>query len=492
MAAYQTDVPWWMLSQREARRYILSLERSSRREVFWNRRFTYKPLHERLAILRDGWPPVAALNMAALCVQRWARGHRARVLVVMSTVGSGGTAGHGGRVPAASRAAAAAAGRADQMARIRRRERMAREASTSAGDQTALSGTEATLISRFLEAKLRQAAYGYPELDFHTWALTRLQAWFRMVPWHRYFRLVRSPLLLLGAASIQYEWRSREYARRKRKSPRRRRRQSPELRAALLMQERWRRYTNRMIFRYFRDLIYFREQGDPAQLLKSINPKEASLMDTALAVHVRFRLGGAAYPPTIYYKVFTHGAVTDVCSFAPRDYTRHKQADPITLHNKDKPGQLANSSDRAGWYRRVENNGWRPVSDKLLHSVDEVTMRTAAAAVDWSHLRVQRREALARKKKEKKLQWLTAMYDQGRSQLKEGRAQLREGAEDGRGALGEGEEDELDELLQWSDALDFDSYHQDWLGLATSARQPPSSWPAGSSLNAVRGISPTR
>ena len=31
-------------------------------------------------------------------------------------------------------------------------------------------------------------------------------------------------------------------------------------------------------------------------------------------------------------------------------------------------------------------------------------------------------------------------------------------------------EDGVDEMLKWSDALDFDSYRQGWLGLATSAR----------------------
>mmetsp|Transcript_21215 Transcript_21215/g.59267 ORF Transcript_21215/g.59267 Transcript_21215/m.59267 type:complete len:348 (+) Transcript_21215:2-1045(+) len=343
------------------------------------------------------------------------------------------------------------------------------------------------VISRFLEAKLRLATFGIQDIDFPTWALMRLQAWFRMVSWRRYFLLVRSPLLLLAAASIQYEWRSREYERRRRS--RRRRQQSPDLKAALLVQHRWRCYTNRMIFRYFRDLINFREQGDPAQLLRSINPKEAALMDIAISAHVRFRLGGSTFPPTIYYKVFTHGAVTDVCAFAPRDYTAHKKATPVVLHNKDKPAQMENKDDRKGWYRRIENNGWRPVSEKLLHPQDEVTMRTAAISVDWAHNKVQRREELAKKRKEKKLKWLQAMYERGRSQMEEGRAQIRAEGEGGKGAgsraLGDGEEDELDELLQWSDSLDFDSYHQDWLGLATTSRP---SWPAGSSINAVRSL----
>jgi hypothetical protein len=124
------------------------------------------------------------------------------------------------------------------------------------------------------------------------------------------------------------------------------------------------------------------------------------------------------------------------------------------------------------------------VSEKLLQPQDEVTMRTAGAAVDWSHAKTERREAQAKKKKAKKLAWLQAMYQNGRSQLEEGRAQLRAGGAAAGDTEGEGEED-LDELLQWSDALDFDSYHQDWLGLATSARP---SWPAGAPIHAVRGI----
>ena len=354
------------LSDEESRRYILSLERSSRHSPLWNSHFVHKRPAERMAILLDGWPPVAALNLGAVCLQRWARGHRARVLIVMSTLQTGLRAGYGGRVPDASRRVAAAAARASEAARARRASRTERQARVLSGE--VLSNTETSLISRFLEAKLRLATFGIQDIDFPTWALMRLQAWFRMVSWRRYFLLVRSPLLLLAAASIQYEWRSREYERRRRS--RRRRQQSPDLKAALLVQHRWRCYTNRMIFRYFRDLINFREQGDPAQLLRSINPKEAALMDIAISAHVRFRLGGSTFPPTIYYKVFTHGAVTDVCAFAPRDYTAHKKATPVVLHNKDKPAQMENKDDRKGWYRRIENNGWRPVRPTARDAID--------------------------------------------------------------------------------------------------------------------------
>ena len=40
-------------------------------------------------------------------------------------------------------------------------------------------------------------------------------------------------------------------------------------------------------------------------------------------------------------------------------------------------------------------------------------------------------------------------------------------------------EEDLDQLLQWSDALDFEAYHADWLGVATSARPE---WNASVSL----------
>ena len=81
------------------------------------------------------------------------------------------------------------------------------------------------------------------------------------------------------------------------------------------------RFTFRQIFAYYRDTIQFREQGSAAELLKCINPREARLLDRAAQVHVRFRLGGMVFPPTVYYKIYAHGAVTDVGAYAPRDYT---------------------------------------------------------------------------------------------------------------------------------------------------------------------------
>ena len=78
---------------------------------------------------------------------------------------------------------------------------------------------------------------------------------------------------------------------------------TPEEAAAQMIQQLWRCYTNIRIFRYYRDLIRFRLVGEPRELLKTINPSESRLFDAAAGVHVRFRLGGVAFPPTMFYKV---------------------------------------------------------------------------------------------------------------------------------------------------------------------------------------------
>jgi hypothetical protein len=49
-----------------------------------------------------------------------------------------------------------------------------------------------------------------------------------------------------------------------------------------------------------------------------MNPQEYALADVASGAHIRFRLGGHKFPPTVYYKVYTHASISDINSFAPR------------------------------------------------------------------------------------------------------------------------------------------------------------------------------
>jgi hypothetical protein len=50
--------------------------------------------------------------------------------------------------------------------------------------------------------------------------------------------------------------------------------------------------------------------GEPRQMLRCINAREAALVDPAAGLHVRFMLGGSSFPPLVFYKIFTHRPVT--------------------------------------------------------------------------------------------------------------------------------------------------------------------------------------
>ena len=72
-------------------------------------------------------------------------------------------------------------------------------------------------------------------------------------------------------------------------------------------------------------------------LLRAVNPREANMSDAACGVHVRFRLGGTTFPPLIFYKIYTHRPVTDMCAFSPRDYVAAALEKKSRRHTKSKP-----------------------------------------------------------------------------------------------------------------------------------------------------------
>ena len=49
------------------------------------------------------------------------------------------------------------------------------------------------------------------------------------------------------------------------------------------------------VYCYYRDLINFKNRGDPAMMLRCINPQEAKLLDAAAGIHVKFRLAGVGW-----------------------------------------------------------------------------------------------------------------------------------------------------------------------------------------------------
>ncbi len=93
-------------------------------------------------------------------------------------------------------------------------------------------------------------------------------------------------------------------------------------------------------------------------MMKYINPIESKFIDSASGIHIKFRLAGvglvflskffltghffesktlfkqAQFPPTIYYKIFTHRPVQDIGANAPRDYTRVKKLTSTMKNNR--------------------------------------------------------------------------------------------------------------------------------------------------------------
>jgi hypothetical protein len=59
-----------------------------------------------------------------------------------------------------------------------------------------------------------------------------------------------------------------------------------QISAAVVLQQAWRRYSHRKTFAFYRDLIAFKEQCDPKQVLKHINPVEANLVDAAAGANL--------------------------------------------------------------------------------------------------------------------------------------------------------------------------------------------------------------
>lgn len=63
-----------------------------------------------------------------------------------------------------------------------------------------------------------------------------------------------------------------------------------------------------------------------------------------------------------------------------------------------------------GWYERIENNGWRPINDKILTPYDPIEIETANKPKPF-HFNPRKRKALTeREKRLRKIRWLRKLY----------------------------------------------------------------------------------
>eukprot|EP00069_Balaena_mysticetus_P018426 bmy_11184T0 len=251
---------------------------------------------------------------------------------------------------------------------------------------------------------------------------------------------------------------------------------------------------NVAVFQHFKSLINIRRQGEPRQILRYINPKEAELVDAAAGINVRFRLGGVKFPPEIYYKIFTHRHIEDLCANSPRDYT--KLPAKHTSHIKSDNLQ---EEDYSGWYHRIENNGWRPVSDKFWKSTENVMVGDKKES-EFHFSKLKRRQDIEKKRKIRKIEWMQqirchhiqlglavfevnrmktwfTMYYTGTLEAKSTSHEtlglihtatkgLIRAFEDG--GIDSVMEWEVDEVLNWTNTLNFDEYIANWKEIATS------------------------
>uniref|UniRef100_A0A8C5MEB2 Chromosome 11 open reading frame 65 n=1 Tax=Leptobrachium leishanense TaxID=445787 RepID=A0A8C5MEB2_9ANUR len=245
-------------------------------------------------------------------------------------------------------------------------------------------------------------------------------------------------------------------------------------RAATSIQRAFRRVLDLKVFQFYKNLINFKGMGDPRLLLKSINPREAELIDAAAGVHVRFRLGGVTFPPNIYYKLFTHRPIVDMCANSPKDYTRQsvKQPLPRQIHNRGTTPVL----DHDNWYRRVENNGWRPLALRVFDDNDHITA-DKYKKITFPHLTLRRRQDVEKRQKQRKIDWMRKMYYQGSlyAQMtdqdtvilvqKATQGVIHSIEQHGTDSVMDWE---VDELLHWTNALNYEEYVGTWKAIGTS------------------------
>ena len=220
--------------------------------------------------------------------------------------------------------------------------------------------------------------------------------------------------------------------------------------AARKIQRAWRRHADVALFRKLKSLVTFRNQGDPATLLKVINPLEAQLLDPAVGAHVRFRLGGFEWPPQIYYKIFLHSPVCDVNSYAPRNYSDRRNAEigPVS------PEDLPELSEKFGWYKRIENNGWRPISSLSPTAIDMITQMTNRPKVKTTAPKIRARRNIRREVAKMKLQRYIQMQEE-------------QGVPEGEHKLTEADIDD-EEIMRWVDEVDMSQYLVDWETIGTT------------------------
>ena len=126
------------------------------------------------------------------------------------------------------------------------------------------------------------------------------------------------------------------------------------------------------------------------------------------------------YPPRLMYKIFTHRPVTDICAFCPRDYSgvalAAAQTSNVGQHSvqhvvyRESQSDHLNKGYPAGWYRRHENNSWRPVDTSAVdQSGQDCIINRRSQPIFHYSTRIRAAKKL-RKQRIRRREWLVALY----------------------------------------------------------------------------------
>ncbi|XP_042316362.1 protein MFI isoform X1 [Sceloporus undulatus] len=241
--------------------------------------------------------------------------------------------------------------------------------------------------------------------------------------------------------------------------------------AAIVIQRAWKRWLDIGVFDYYKELIGFKQCGEPARLMKYIDPKEAEYLDAAAGVHIRFRLGGLKFPPSIYYKIYTHRPIVDVCAYSPRDYAKL-----AAKTRQSRKFQGDRDKDCSDWYKRIEYNGWRLLSLRFWKTMDSVTLNDNKIRKEFQYSKLLRKQDVEKRRKRRKIEWLKQMYYgqslQVKTQNPAATILIQRAAEGLISSLDHGMDKvlewEVDEMLKWTNALNYENYVKEWTAIGTS------------------------
>lgn len=273
---------------------------------------------------------------------------------------------------------------------------------------------------------------------YSAWCAVKIQSIVRMYLRRRKYILSKRLVSQVASIIIQTYWRNycfRSSNIRPETVPKKPKKLNTKQQSALKIQLCWRSFCNKRIYRYFRDLVLVKLKGTPADLLRSIIAGEADVLDKAAGIHVKFRLGGAIFPPKVYFKIFTHRPLCDVNAFAPRDYTAEVKQDAVVINNKNAPVKkrvrktpgikvgvryfetILSTTDPRGtdnWYRREENNNWRPIASHMFENISTPPWfqetNHISKPVPFHYSRLQRKEEVEKMKRRRKREWMMKLY----------------------------------------------------------------------------------